>query len=139
MTTLNDSAVDRFPRTRLAEMRKPLMHLHRALVEASFLEYEREHGRLTSQERLDLLLDHPAFVWLRAISELIVRVDEVLEDASVLGGVVDRVVKQVERLLAPADRDDELGRRHVELLQAHPDVVLAHAALRRAVERGLMN
>ena len=48
-------------------------------------------------------------------------------------------LKETERLLAPADRDDELGKRYVEVLQQHPDVVLAHASLRRAFEKGTMN
>jgi len=125
-----------FSRNRLVEVRNPLLALHRALVEASLVDHERLHGRVEGTNRIDLLQTHPAFAWLRPISQLVVRIDEALEEE---GAALDPLLAETAGLLAPAERDDELGRKYVEVLQAHPDAVLAHAALRRAVERGTMN
>jgi hypothetical protein len=126
-----------FTRSRLVEVRRPLLELHRVLIAASFIDHERSHGRAEgAQDRLDLVLEHPAFAWLKPISTLIVQIDEALENDET---ALDPLLAETERLLAPADRDDELGRRYVEVLQHHPDAVLAHAELRRAVERGTMN
>jgi hypothetical protein len=126
-----------FSRYRLAKARRPLLTLHRALIEASIREHERAHGRVEGANRLELVRAHSDFAWLRPISTLIVRIDEALEDDSV--SAVDALVSETERLLSPAERGDELGRRYVAMLQADPDTVLAHAELRRAVERSAMN
>ncbi|MGZ3416988.1 MAG: hypothetical protein ACXWUG_06280 [Polyangiales bacterium] len=126
-----------FTRSRLVEVRRPLLELHRVLIAASLIDHERSHGRVeAAQDRLDLVIEHPAFAWLKPISQLIVQIDEALDEGEI---ALDPLLEETTRLLAPADRDDELGRRYVEVLQAHPDVVLAHAELRRAVEKGTMN
>ena len=134
-----------FSRTRLVEVRNPLLALHRALVEASLLDHERLHGRVEGTNRIDLLQSHPEFAWLRPISQLVVRIDEALDAVRAgqpleeEGVALDPLLAETAQLLAPAERDDELGRKYVEVLQQHPDAVLAHAALRHAVERGTMN
>lgn len=100
------------------------------------MDHERRHGRVEGTNRIDLVRTHPAFAWLRPISELVMRVDEALEEET---APIEPLLVEAARLLAPAERGDELGRKYVEVLQSHPDAVLAHAELRRAVERGLMN
>jgi hypothetical protein len=125
--------MSRYAQHRIAELRTPLLALHRALISATFIEFEKQHGRVEGTERLELLREHPAFRWLQPISSLIVRID-LAEEAD-----APRLVAEAERLLAPADRGDELGSRYLDILQAHPEVVLAHAELRRAVERTAMN
>jgi hypothetical protein len=122
-----------FSRSRLVDVRKPLLALHRALIEAALLDHEREHGRVEGSNRVELLQSHPSFAWLRPISQLVLRIDEALEEE---GAPLDPLLAETAALLAPAERDDELGRRYVAVLQEHPDAVLAHAVLRHAVERG---
>lgn len=123
-------------RTRLVEVRRPLLALHRALIEASLIDHERRHGRVELSNRIELVQTHPAFTWLRPIFSLLLRIDQALDDEST---AVDSLLAETERLLSPADRGDELGRKYVEVLQEYPDAVLAHGALRRAVERGKSN
>jgi hypothetical protein len=126
-----------FTRSRLVEVRSPVLALHRALIHASLVDHERLHGRAEgAQSRLDLVIEHPAFAWLRPISQLIVRIDEALDEGD---QPLDPLLAEAQKLLAPAEREDDFGRRYVEVLQAHPDAVMAHADLRRAIERGTMN
>jgi hypothetical protein len=69
-----------YTRTRLAEVRRPLLQLHRALIEASLVDHERRHRRVEGTNRIDLVRTNPAFAWLRPISELVMRIDEALDD-----------------------------------------------------------
>ena len=40
---------------------------------------ERDFGRLTSGELLQLVINHAQFAWLRLISALVVQIDEMLD------------------------------------------------------------
>ncbi len=51
------------------ELRHTLLDLHKSLLDAQRIRYERDHGRIsTSGEFLGLVLEHPAFAWLRTLS-----------------------------------------------------------------------
>ena len=59
------------------DLRHSVLALHKALLDAQRIRYEREHGRIsTSGEFLGLVLEHPSFAWLRTLSALIARIDE---------------------------------------------------------------
>lgn len=59
-------------RQRLENARHASLHVHRALLEAEQIRYERQHGRVRSTGAfLQLVLHGPWFDWLRPISELI--------------------------------------------------------------------
>lgn len=53
-----------------------LLSLHKSLVDFERETYERTHGRVTSGQFLNLLLEHPDLAWLRQFSTLIVDIDE---------------------------------------------------------------
>src|SRR5436305_1703129 len=55
-------------RSNLNELRHRLLDLHKALLDAERLRYEREHGRMEGgAQMLQLLAFDPAFAWLRLI------------------------------------------------------------------------
>ena len=59
------------------ELRNALLQLHKALLDAQRVRYERENGRVESRgELLDLVLRDASFEWLRVLSALIARLDE---------------------------------------------------------------
>ena len=65
-----------YPPGFVEEVRRSLLDLHKALLDAQQIRYEREHGRVRSSgELLGLVLEHPAFAWLRSLSALIARLD----------------------------------------------------------------
>src|SRR5258706_12368031 len=68
------------------QLRHSILELHKALLDAQRIRYEREHGRIQSAgELLGLVLEHPTFAWLRQLSALIARLDEGMEMREELG------------------------------------------------------
>ncbi len=118
-------------RGRLGEVRRALLRLHKVLLEAERASYERGRGSVGgSGEFLQLVLNDPWFAWLRPVSELIVRIDELQEAAQeTTEGEALAALAQAAALVRPAGGGGEFGRRYREALQQSPDAVLAHAAL----------
>ena len=67
-------------RARLTAVRHGLLELHKALLDAERERYERTHGKVTAGKMLQLAFQDPQFAWLRSMSELIVRIDELLDN-----------------------------------------------------------
>jgi len=92
--------------------------------------YERIHGRQSSNDLLKALLNDPQFAWLRPMSQLIVRIDEILSDKTPpMRNDVDAVVAQVRTLTSPNENGNTYERRYDMALQEHPDAVFAHRDL----------
>ena len=70
------------PQESLGQVRRALLDLHKALIERERAAYEKAHGAVSPGEMLQLLIRDEAFSWLHPISELIVRVDELISNAS---------------------------------------------------------
>lgn len=66
----------------LTQVRRTLLDLHKALIDRERAEYEKTHGSVTAAEMLHLLIRDDRFSWLHPISALIVRVDELISNAS---------------------------------------------------------
>src|SRR5436853_3068226 len=64
----------------LKDLRHALLHLHKTLLDWERAAYERIHGRVTGNVLLQAIMKDPQFAWLHPMSELIVRIDEMLEN-----------------------------------------------------------
>jgi hypothetical protein len=120
------------------ELRHSLLDLHKALLDAQRIRYEREHGRIsTSGEFLGLVLEHPAFAWLRTLSALIARFDEWIEEQAAqfpseddLPGMIDAL-----RELVRAEGTHEVfSKRYWEIVDSEPAVLIEHVKLWRLLE-----
>ena len=105
-------------------IRAALLDLHRALVEEERREHEKTLGRLSGGEFLQALINDPVFAWLRPLTTLIVRLEE-LDDAP------DADLLAAARALLSDDA--EFRRRCTALVQRSADVAFAYAAARRAL------
>ena len=86
----------------LGDLRQALLRLHKTLLDWERSGYERIHGRQSSHDLLKALLNDPQFAWLRPMSQLIVRIDEMLGDKTLpMRNDVDAVVAQVKALTSP--------------------------------------
>ena len=111
----------------LSDLRQALLRLHKTLLDWERSGYERIHGRQTSNDLLTALLNDPQFAWLRPISQLIVRIDELLgEKTPPMRNDVEAVVSQVRALTSPNADGNIYERRYDTVLQEHPDAVFAH-------------
>jgi hypothetical protein len=124
-------------RQRLEQARHALLHVHRALLEAERVRYERQHGRIDgSGALLQLALNDPWFYWLRPISALIVQIDDWLDadppspDAANLAEIL---LAQVRDRLRPDVEGADFQQRYHRLLQEEPTVAVAHAEVRKLI------
>ena len=64
---------------RTRELRLGLLRLHKTLLDGERTIYERVYGQVNGGELLQLVINHEQFAWLHAFSELIVRINEMLD------------------------------------------------------------
>jgi len=116
----------------LDKLRPALLELHKALLDAQRIRYERENGRVESRgELLELVLEDASFEWLRVLSALIARLDELAaaedKDAGVeLRGVIDKL-----RTLVRFEGNSGFTEPYREIIEAVPDALVAHVQLSR--------
>ena len=130
---------------RLVELRRALLDLHKALIDSERAVYERANGRLTPAQLLEQLVGESEFAWLRAVSALIVRADDLISSArpapvnrrraspppEQLVEDVERFLRDTRTLLASDDAPEAFRHRYHAVLQRDPDVVLKHGAALR--------
>ncbi|RPH75168.1 MAG: hypothetical protein EHM80_16635 [Nitrospiraceae bacterium] len=118
-----------------------LLRLHKALLDDERVSYERVHGRIPSNGAfLQLVLNDAWFSWLRPLSQLIAKLDELGEsdDPSSREGI-PAVLTSVQALLTPTEEGEGFGRQYHDALQRAPDVVLEHAAVRALLRPSVPN
>jgi hypothetical protein len=104
-----------------------LLRLHKALLDDERLAYERVYGQVTGGELLQLVINDEQFAWLHSISELIVRIDEMLDaEEPVTSADAETLLTQTRALLRPAEEGTDFERKYYAALQRDPDIVLAH-------------
>ena len=114
----------------LSDLREALLRLHKTLLTWERGGFERIHGRQSGHDMLKALLTDPQFAWLRPMSQLIVRIDELLGDETPpMRNDIDAVVAQVRSLTSPNESGTTYERRYYMALQEHPDSVFAHRDL----------
>jgi len=117
---------------KLDKLRRALLQLHKALLDAQRIRYERENGRVESRgELLDLVLQDASFEWLRVLSALIARIDELAEvdDKDVSGEL--RAVLERLRTLVRFEGNEGFTAPYREIVEAVPDALVAHVQLSR--------
>jgi hypothetical protein len=119
-------------RRRLDEVTHALRPLHKALVDLVQAEYEKLNGPLSGPVQLfHLVTSDPFFAWLRPMSALMAEIDELFDQKEPIDPPEVLAVRTTLEELLP----DSFVSRYLEILQNEPDVVMAHARLRRAVDR----
>jgi len=128
-------------RKRLVDLRHALLKLHKILLDSERLVYERAHGRIASTgEFFQLVVGDDWFAWLHRVSELVVEIDEMLEaDEPATAIDATRVIDQTRLLLKPSEEGDGFRKRYFDALQRDPDVVLAHAAVKKLLRKGVFH
>ena len=120
-------------RQTLMGVRYGLLGLHKALIVAEQLTFERIYGRVDSTgQLLQLVMNDPWFTWLHPLSNMVVRIDEMLEDEDSL--TIDEVailLSEVRGMIRPSEMGDGFERSYYEALQRAPDVVMAHCEMKK--------
>jgi hypothetical protein len=114
----------------LSEVRLRLLDLHKALVEAERRDYERLHGRQSDTDFLEVLVKDPNLSWLGALTALMVRLDEALEDGEALE---EGWIEEIRKLLTLTVASGEFNPKYRQLTQLVPEVLVAHGAVMQAL------
>ncbi|HUI98584.1 MAG TPA: hypothetical protein VLY46_00030 [Usitatibacter sp.] len=119
----------------LGELRAALLELHAAILKAQQVRYEREHGRVDSPgELLQLVVRHPEFAWLRALSALIAQLDEWSQSrAERHEDEIAATVRALQTLIQPDGTNAEFTTRYWQLLEITPEALVAHVKLWRLI------
>ena len=120
----------------LTTLRRLLLVHHKALLDSERARYDHDVERIQSSgQLLNLVLHDPFFAWLHELSELIVLIDETLDaDEPATPADAARLLGQARALLMPAESGEGFRRQYFDALQRDPDVVIAHGAVRKALE-----
>jgi hypothetical protein len=136
------------PQESLAQVRQTLLDLHKALIERERAAYEKGHGAVSAGEMLQLLIRDEAFSWLHPISELIVRVDELISNASErrrptparpamtrdqVNAEAEILMIETRQLLTDGDAPGGFRERYDAVLQSDPAIALMHRAVMTAL------
>jgi hypothetical protein len=118
----------------LGQLSSVLRQVHKALVDAE----AQAFGSISSPyQLLSLVIEHPHFSWLHALSELIVELDElrVAEEPLPLSKIAS-CKAIIEGLVGPGEPSrPDFRSRYTTLLQTSTEVAMAHGALRRLLDR----
>ena len=116
-------------RTRLKTLRDGLLRLHKSLLEIQRADYVRDVAPITTTgQYLNLVLNDPAFQWLRELSAFIVIIDESLaqKTPTITEDDAERLISQARALLSPAEEGTGFARSYFEIMQREAAAVLAH-------------
>ena len=122
-------------RAALRAIRQALLALHKILLDRERARYEREHGRIEStHQHLQLVIEHPAFAWLRPLSGLIVEYDERLASRTGLSAADARqLAAEARALTTMTDEKTEHQRLYHAAIEDSPEVLAAHASVARSL------
>jgi hypothetical protein len=119
------------------DVRRPLLDLHRTLIQGERREYERARGRLPDGEFLAALLEDPALAWLSPLTGLVGRLDALIEEEDPQAGrELAACAAQIRELLRPDAAGAEFQRKYAEALQRSPAAVVDHGRTMRALKQG---
>jgi hypothetical protein len=131
-------------RESLSQVRRTLLDLHKALIERERAAYEKGHGAVTPGEMLQLLIRDPAFSWLHPISELIVRLDELISNANdrrrptparpamtpdQVNAEAEMLMTETRELLTAGDAPGGFRQHYDSVLEAAPAIMAMHRAV----------
>jgi hypothetical protein len=122
---------------RVAGLRHVLLELHKAMLGVQRIEYERARGRIeTRGEFLGLVLNHPDFEWIRALSALIAQLDEWADDEAATAAGLEGLVNALRSLIRREGSNPAFSVRYWKMVEEHPDVTVAHVKAWREVGGG---
>lgn len=131
----NPTAGQAAKHSRLRELRRALLRLHKILLDDERAIYERAHGRVSSGQLLQLVINHEQFAWLRVFSEFIVRVDEMFDAEGSPGEEeTEALFEEARAILAPSASGGDFQRTYQAALQRNFDAMILHGEASRLLD-----
>jgi len=116
---------------RLRDGRNLLLKLHKNLVDHERALWEGMNGPVTAAQFLNVLLEHPDFIWLRKFSTLIVDIDEMFAQKDGFSAeTVDLHLGKLRELVTMQDEDEGFKAKYQAALQQDLDAAARQGDLR---------
>lgn len=116
---------------------KLLLNLHKELLELEKHAYEKKNGAIASNgDYFNLVVSHPDFNWLRALSEVIALIDEEGEQKEIDWRKIDDALIGLRTMLAPNEKT-EFSKRYAEVLNENMYLLGLNAQVKSEIERVL--
>lgn|ERR1700744_5226283 len=119
---MNDQRAIQF----LSDIRKPLLALHKAILDHERAAYEKEFGPVTPAAFLQALINGTGFRWLAPLSTVIANVDEILDNAEATSEERIAAVESTTGLFSEDEPGNIFLAQYRQLLQGSPDILHAH-------------
>ncbi|HEY2039568.1 MAG TPA: hypothetical protein VGG95_07875 [Edaphobacter sp.] len=122
MKSFNEQSAVQF----LKDVRKPLLALHKSILDHERAEHEKIVGPITPAAFLQELISGASFRWIAPLSTAIANIDELLEDEKVTAD--DRIAgaQAIAALFAADAPDSPFRQRYLAVLQESPAVLHEH-------------
>ncbi len=121
-------------REALGEISAALIPVHRLLIDASKSDYAFAYGPVGSARLVELIRTDPFFAWLQPLTSLIVEIDEMRRTDFERQQAMS-ISERLERLFGTGGSDALFAERYFEILHREVTLAMAHAELRRAMQR----
>ena len=116
---------------RLRDGRNLLLKLHKNLVDHERAIWEGINGQATAAQFLNVLLEDPAFSWLRKFSTLIVDIDEMFaQKDGYSSDAVQAHWQSLQDLISVTGVDEEFRAKYQAALQQNQDAAARQADLK---------
>ena len=122
----------------LSAVRRPLLSLHKAILDHERATYEKEFGAVTPAAFLQVLINGSGFRWLNPLSVMIANVDEILDDKEAEAADRLAAVEGVTGLFSPDQPENAFLPRYLPLLQADPAILHHHGQVSQLL-RGIQS
>jgi len=127
MKAFNEQSAIKF----LTDVRKPLLNLHKSILDHERAVYEKTAGAVSPAAFLQQLIGGAEFRWISPLSTVIANIDDLLEDEKVTADEKIAGAQAIAGLFegdtAEAGAPDNAFRtRYLPLLQENPDILHAH-------------
>lgn len=119
----------------LSDVRRPLLALHKSILDHERAAYEKEFGPTTPAAFLQVLINGSGFRWIAPLSTVIANVDETLDDKQ--ASATDRIgaVEAVIALFGDSQPSNAFLPRYLALLQASPAILHEHGRVTPLLRR----
>lgn len=121
-------------REALGEVSAALIAVHRLLIDAAKSDYAFGYGPVGSAKLVELIRTDPFFAWLQPLTSLIVEIDEMRRTDFERQEAMS-ISERLGRLFGAGGNDALFTERYFEVLHREVTLAMAHAELRRAMQR----
>lgn len=119
----------------IQELIKLLLSLHKELLELEKRAYEKKNGTITSNgDYFNLVVSHPDFNWLHALSELIALMDEEGEQEEIDWNIIRESLIGFQAIFNSNGTAD-FSKRYAEVLNENMYLLGLHGQIKSEIEK----